>query len=159
MDDAKLLKLGLRGDTDGLFSLRSGSLVMDPECTGVEAFIRGCDFVSNKVSTMHGYHSIECSCCSQQYNVEYNGVAVTKRANEPAGRPRFCPYCGSDETKVEKEDNYWIQLSESLGFSRDAAGAELTRQLYNLWPTDQFTKFRDFVEHETQEEVTGNGTG
>lgn len=103
---------------------------------------------------MKGLHSLKCAGCLQQFNVEYNGVPVTRlHYNRASGVPSYCPYCGSKDVDVRKEDAYWQDLAEGLGLTRDKAGVDLIKQLYDLWPTAEYVRFRDFVEHEMEELV------
>lgn len=92
-------------------------------------------------SIMNGLHSVKCSACLQQFDVEYAGVPVNGNSF-----PRYCAYCGSASVTAHKDAEYWRDLAESLGFGRDASSVQLVRTLYSAWPTEEYSRFRDFVE-------------
>lgn len=96
--------------------------------------------------TAQNLHFVKCSDCLQQSNVEYIGVAV----GSPI--PLCCPYCGSTKVLKTREDAYWKDLSESLGFGRDSTSVDLIKEMYKLWVPTEYARFRDFVEASFKEE-------
>jgi hypothetical protein len=83
---------------------------------------------------------LQCKSCLQVFDIEKSELTAI------VGFPKFCPYCGATNVKLSKIDRYWYDMSEALGFGRHAKGAELIEGLYKLWPTNEFIRFRDFID-------------
>lgn len=98
-------------------------------------------------------YQLRCKACLQVQRIEYDTVSISKYE-----APHYCAYCGSDKVEKTQVESYWHDLAESMGFSRDTEGAQLVHALYDLWDTEKFSKFRDYVEFAKVEFTTESET-